>query len=147
MKRTIIELSAVLTLLGVHSALIASAIHNCGSFAPQVELLRTPNGGIQPQTVLDGDDTLHVIYFKGDASGGDVEYVSRGRDRADCSKSIRVNTVPGSAVDIGTVRGPQIALARDGGVYVIWCGTPVNSADSTATMPVFFARLNDSHTA
>ena len=147
MKRTIIELRTVLTLLGVHSALIASAIHNSGSFAPHVEVLRTPNGGIQPQTVLDGDDTLHVIYFKGDASGGDIEYVYRGPNRTEFSKPIRVNTVPGSAVAIGTVRGPQMALGRDGRVYVIWFGAQLKSDDSTATMPVFFARLNDSHTA
>ncbi len=44
---------------------------------PQITLLRTPHGGIQPQTELDRDGVLHMIYFKGDASAGDIEYVER----------------------------------------------------------------------
>jgi hypothetical protein len=144
MKDTTIGIAAVLTLLATHAALIVSAIHDKGSVAPQVLVLRTPNAGIQPQTVLDGDDTLHVIYFKGDASGGDIEYVSSGRNRADFSKPIRVNSLPGSALAIGTVRGPQMAIGRNGRVYVIWFGPQEKGGDSTATSPVFFARLNDS---
>jgi len=141
MKNTVIGLGAVLTLLEMHAALVASRT------APRVVVLRTPNEGLQPQTVLDGNDTLHVIYFKGDASGGDIEYVSRGRNRTDFSRPIRVNSAPGSAVAIGTVRGPQMAVGRTGRVYVIWFGPLAKTGDSTATMPVFFARLNDSGTA
>src|ERR1700676_2862012 len=88
----------------------------------QVTLLRTPHGGIQPQTVLDRDGVLHMIYFKGDASGGDVEYVERRPGAQDFSRPIRVNTEGGSAVAIGTVRGPQIAMGRSGRVYAIWFG-------------------------
>src|SRR5262249_43885903 len=43
-----------------------------------VELLRTPDGGIQPQAVVDAKGTLHLIYFKGDkAEAGDLFYVRR----------------------------------------------------------------------
>ncbi|HET7101466.1 MAG TPA: hypothetical protein VFJ52_09980, partial [Terriglobia bacterium] len=45
--------------------------------APQVKLLRTPDGGIQPQTAVDSRGVLHMIYFSGDASAGDIEYVRR----------------------------------------------------------------------
>jgi hypothetical protein len=39
----------------------------------RVALLRVPNGGIQPQAVVDAKGTLHLIYFKGDdASAGDL---------------------------------------------------------------------------
>src|ERR1700676_4950993 len=89
---------------------------------PQITLVRTPHGGIQPQTVLDRDGVLHMIYFKGDASGGDVEYVERRPGAQDFSRPIRVNSEGGSAVAIGTVRGPQIAMGRSGRVYAIWFG-------------------------
>ncbi|HVH70444.1 MAG TPA: hypothetical protein VNB49_04960 [Candidatus Dormibacteraeota bacterium] len=48
---------------------------------PTIALLRTPHEGIQPQTLLDHRGVLHMIYFKGDASGGDIEYVSRSLTR------------------------------------------------------------------
>jgi hypothetical protein len=32
--------------------------------------LRVPNGGIQPQAVMDAKGTLHFIYIKGDAKQG-----------------------------------------------------------------------------
>lgn len=48
---------------------------------------------------------------------------------------------------IGTVRGPQMAVGRYGRVYVVWLGPQARSGDPTASMPVFFSRLNDSGTA
>lgn len=93
------------------------------------------------------DGVLHMIYFKGDASAGDIEYVRRDPAGKDFSQPIRVNSEPGSAVAIGAVRGPQMAVGRNGRAYVIWFGPQARSGDSTATMPVFFSRLNDSGTA
>jgi len=53
---------------------VAAALHlraeSSSTAIPHITLLRTPDGGIQPQTVLDRDGVLHMIYFKGDASGG-----------------------------------------------------------------------------
>jgi len=113
----------------------------------QVTLLRTPNQGIQPQTVLDRDGVLHMIYVRGDASAGDIEYVRRKVYEKDFSEPIRVNREPDSAVAIGTVRGPQMAIGRRGRVYVIWFGSRAQSGDFSDTMPVFFSRMNDSGTA
>jgi hypothetical protein len=111
---------------------------------PKITLLRTPHEGIQPQTVLDRDGVLHMIYFKGDASAGDIEYVWGKPDGNNFSKPIRVNSEPKSAVAIGTVRGPQMAVGRNGRVYVIWFGSQAHSGDLSDTMPVFFSRLSDS---
>ena len=113
----------------------------------QVTLLRTPHEGIQPQTVLDRDGVLHMIYFNGDASGGDIEYVSRKPNGKDFWEPIRVNSQPGRAIAIGTVRGPQLAVGRNGRVYVIWFGSQAGSGDPSNSMAVFFSRLNDSHAA
>jgi hypothetical protein len=128
----------------------AVSVHAGRANAPgifQVKLLRTPNEGIQPQTVLDRDGVLHMIYVKGDASAGDIEYVSRKVYEKDFSEPIRVNSESDSAVAIGTVRGPQMAIGRRGRVYVIWFGSRAQSGDFSDTMPVFFSRLNDSGTA
>ena len=125
----------------------AVSVHADRANAPgifQVKLLRTPNEGIQPQTVLDRDGVLHMIYVKGDASAGDIEYVSRKVYEKDFSEPIRVNSESDSAVAIGTVRGPQIALGRNGRVYVIWFGSRERSGNAPDTMPVFFSRLNNS---
>src|SRR6267143_2717418 len=114
---------------------------------PTITLLRTPQEGIQPQTMLDRKGVLHMIYFKGDASAGDIEYVLGKPDGKNFSKPIRVNSDSSSAVAIGTVRGPQMAVGRNGSVYVIWFGARAQFGDPTNTMPVFFSRLNDSRNA
>ncbi|HET7215135.1 MAG TPA: hypothetical protein VFL79_16215, partial [Terriglobia bacterium] len=90
---------------------------------PQVKLLRTPAGGIQPQTALDSRGVLNMIYFTGDASEGNIEYVRRSPGAKAFSKPIRVNSQPGSALAVGTVRGPQMAVGRNGQVYVVWVGS------------------------
>ncbi|HQR41294.1 MAG TPA: sialidase family protein [Gemmatales bacterium] len=85
-------------------------------------LQRTPNGGIQPQAVVDAQQTIHLIYFKGEAKAGDLYYVSRKTGETEFSKPIKVNSRPASAVAIGTVRGGQLALGKKGRVHVAWNG-------------------------
>src|SRR5437762_10013328 len=75
-----------------------------------VHLIRTPDGGIQPQAVVDPHGTVHLVYLKGDPGGCDVFYVCRRRGQASFSQPIRVNSQPGSAIAIGPVRGAQLAV-------------------------------------
>src|SRR6266699_4829211 len=145
MRLTGITIGVGLTLLG--TAIAFHTIRASAPSVPKVTLLRTPNQGIQPQTVLDANGVLHMIYFKGDVSAGDIEYVRTDPSGRSFSEPIRVNSEPGSAVAIGTVRGPQLSVGRNARAYVIWFGPEAKSGDPTATMPVFFARLNDSGTA
>ncbi|MGH9395610.1 MAG: sialidase family protein [Terriglobia bacterium] len=115
---------------------------------PQVTLMRTPHDGIQPQALLDRRGVLHMIYFKGNPSAGDIEYVRRDPGAKDFSAPIRVNSQPGSAVAIGTVRGPQMALGRGGRICVIWFGSGQAKPRGLAGMtPVLFSHLDDSGTA
>ena len=37
-----------------------------------VTLMRTPDGGIQPQVAVDRKGALHLIYFKDDPAAGDI---------------------------------------------------------------------------
>ena len=137
----------VAALIPVGAAIAVVSTRGTAPAAQTVNLLRTPNNGIQPQTVLGRDGVLHMIYFKGDASAGEIEYVRRRAGGKDFSQPIRVNSQPASAVAIGAVRGPQIAVGRNGRVYVIWFGPQARSGERTDSMPVFFSRLNDSGTA
>ena len=66
----------------------------------KVSLLRVPNGGIQPQAMVDRKGTVHLIYFSGDPRAGDIFYV-RSVAGETFSAPIRVNSRPGSAIAIG----------------------------------------------
>jgi hypothetical protein len=117
------------------------------SFAvPHVELKRVPEGGIQPQTVVGQDGTVQLVYFKGDPSQGDLFY-ARSKDGITFSAPIRVNSVAGTAVAIGNIRGARIAIGRRGRVYVAWNGSRKTGDPAQGRSPMLFTRLNDAGTA
>ena len=91
--------------------------------SPQVELKRVPHDGIQPQVAVDQNGTVHLVYFKGDPSQGDLFY-ARSNDGEKFSDPVRVNSVPGTAIAIGNIRGARIAVGRRGNVYVVWNASP-----------------------
>lgn len=116
--------------------------------ASEVILVRTPNGGIQPQAVVDDKSTLHLIYFAGDPSAGDIFYVRKRPGEAGFSAPIRVNSQPGSGIAIGTIRGAQLAVGRNGRVHVSWMGSKTAQPRGPArATPMLYARLNDEKTA
>jgi hypothetical protein len=87
----------------------------------RVALLRVPDGGLQPRAVVDTAGVVHVTYFGGEPSHGDVFYsrLSNGH----FGPAVRVNTQPDSAIATGNVRGPSLALGRDRRVHVAWMGS------------------------
>jgi hypothetical protein len=128
--------------------LTASLLHAAGS--KKITVVRTPNGGIQPQAAVDAAGVVHLIYYKGDAGGGDVFYVRRETNAENFSKPIQVNSLPGSAIAAGSIRGAQLALGKNGRVHVVWNGGKgakrVTIAGKEAT-PLLYTRLNDAGTA
>ena len=104
-----------------------------------VSLLRLPDGGIQPQLVQEPGGPAHVIYLKGDPSASDIFYTTT-KDGATFTPSIRVNTTPGAAIAVGTIRGPHIALGRNGRVHVAWMG----SSKTAKPAPMLYTRLSES---
>src|SRR5262245_30106236 len=56
----------------------------------KVSVIRTPDGGLQPQTAVDASGTLHLIYFKGDPKAGDIFYARRKAGEMEFSKALRV---------------------------------------------------------
>lgn len=122
-------------------------------FASQVHIARVPDGGIQPDAKLDRNDTVHLVYFAGDPKNGDIFYARSVDWGRTWSKSLRVNSQPGSAVALGAMRGPKIAVGREGRIHVTWNGSsvaqprgPLNPEmpdDSPYNgLPMLYARLN-----
>ncbi len=120
----------------------------CASAADstRVSLVRTPDGGIQPQAAVDRQGVIHLIYYKGDAQNGDIFYVRQQPGQKEFSKPIQVNAHPGSATAAGTIRGAQMALGKNGRVHVAWNGHAPEKG-SYMEAPMLFTRLNDMGTA
>jgi hypothetical protein len=119
-----------------------------------VRLVRVPHGGLQPDVVLDAARTLHLLYFTGQASAGDLMYVRSTDEGATFTPPVRVNSQPGSAIATGTIRGGQLAIGRNGRAHVSWNGSDaarprglVNPASGKAEAPFLYTRSNAEGTA
>ena len=116
----------------------------------RVNVLRTPEGGIQPQAAVDNKGVVHLIYYKGDAGGGDIFYARQEPEQNSFSNPISVNRQPKSAIAAGTIRGAQLAVGKNGRVHVAWNGgkgaSPV-TIDGKEVTPLLYTRLNDAGTA
>src|SRR5579862_4274711 len=107
-------------------------------------IVRTPDGGIQPQAVMDGTGVLHLIYYKGDPGNGDIFYIKQAAGQDRFSEPIRVNSQPGSAIAVGTIRGAQLALGKNNRVHVAWNGSGKATPQSfNKSSPMCYARLDD----
>lgn len=130
---------------------VSTAVTGCGetpvvrAAADRVEIVRVPDGGIQPQAVADAKGVAHLVYLKGDPRASDVYYVRR--QGTSWSTPLRVNSRPGSAVAAGTIRGPQLALGKNGRVHVVWFGSGQSGIQGPeGSAPLLYTRLDDSGT-
>jgi hypothetical protein len=133
------RISAAMALLVV-AAFAVAALPAPGG-APRVDHLAVPDGGIQPQAAIDTRGTIHLIYYKGPSSGGDLFYVRRGARDTAFSAPLRVNSEAGSAIAAGAVRGGRLALGRDGWVHVAWNAAHAVEHDGATITPMWYARL------
>jgi hypothetical protein len=112
--------------------------------APQVRVVRCPEGGVQPQAVVDSSGKVHLIYLKGEDGKSDVFYVASGDGGQNWGKPLRVNSQAGAAIATGTVRGAHLAIGKGDRVHVAWMGSsvalPKGPGDAT---PMLYARLNE----
>ena len=91
--------------------------------APAVEVARIPEGGRMPRAVIDAAGAVHVVYFEGVMSGGDLLHVSRAAEGHGWSGPVRVNSDRRSAVGMGPIDGGQVALDGAGRLHVAWFQT------------------------
>ena len=124
-------------------ALLVLMVAGVAQAQDTVRLSRVPEGGLQPQAVMDGQGILHLVYLKGEPAGCDVFYARRGAGEKAFSASIRVNSEPGSAVALGTVRGAQLAVGPKGRVHVAWNGAAKGEAGKGNGPAMFYTRLNE----
>jgi hypothetical protein len=135
-----------LIVIAMLSLVIPASGRETGS--SRVTRLQAPGGGIQPQAVVDRQGTVHLVYFKGDPAAGGLFYVRRKPREGRFSPPIRVNSQPGSAIAMGTIRGGQIALGKGGRVHVAWNGSgralPKGPGGGS---PMLYTRMNVAGTA
>ena len=147
---------AVLEILAL--AIVSSSLYARIDKGQSVRVVRVPNQGIQPQVAVDNKGIVHMIYFKGDPSQGDVYYVRSKDWGAAFSSPIRVNSEQGTSVAAGTIRGARIALGKNGRVHVAWNGSSKSSIRGPLIpempsnspyngLPMLYTRLNDAGTA
>jgi hypothetical protein len=111
-------------------------------------IVKTPNGGLQPQAVVDADGVVHLVYLHGDPAAAEVFYTRKLPDNTEFSASIPVNSLSGSATALGTVRGAHLAVGASGRIHVAWNGS--SKAEPKAprgSAPMLYARMNDAGTA
>lgn len=110
----------------------------------KVLLSKTPDGGIQPQAIMDDQGALHVLYYKGDPGHGDLYYVRRAPGKHSFLNSIRVNSQGGSAVAAGSIRGGQLAVGKNNRAHVAWNGSgQARPQNPQKGHPMLYTRLND----
>lgn len=111
----------------------------------RVQLMKTPNGGLQPQAVVDRSGVVHLIYLYGDPAAADIAYVRKGRQDKEFSAPCRVNSGRGSAIAIGTVRGAHLALGKSDRIHVAWNGSSkAETKGPRGSAPMLYTRMSDS---
>jgi hypothetical protein len=100
----------------------------------RVTVQRVPNGGIQPEVARDDKGVVHLLYFAGEPGHGDLFYARWADGDATFCTPLRVNSEPGTAVAIGSIRGGRIAVGRAGLVHVAWNGPGPQA-------PMLYARM------
>jgi len=112
------------------------------SGASAVDILRLPDGALQPQAVSEPGGTIHLAWLQGDPKAADVFLWTLPGGRTNGPPPVQINRIPGSAVAIGTIRGVQMVLGREGWVHLVWNGSS-SSAPAAGATPLWYARHRD----
>jgi len=117
-------------------------ICSVGEAQSKVEILKTPNDGVQPKVRVDQSGQVHLLYFKGSPEAGDLFYVKKSRD-GKFADPIKVNSISGSAVSVGTIRGAQFTLGANNTIHVVWNGSMKTRSDSNSAPAMYYSRINE----
>ena len=129
-----------------HLLLLCLAACSCiAGQESKVNTLRVPDGGLQPQIAVDGKGAVHMLYYKGDASHGDIFYVRSDDGGQTFAKPIQVNSQAGSAIAMGNIRGATLALGKSGRVHAAWNGSgDAAPKGPQGQNPMLYTRMDDS---
>ena len=109
--------------------------------ATDVKLERVPENGVQPQVAVQTDGTVHLVYLTGQPGGADIRYTRRAAAASEWAKPVTVNSIPKTAVAVGTIRGAQLALGQGGRVHVVWNGAALKGDHAHA--PLYYTRMEN----
>ena len=102
------NLCRILTILVAFSLASPSSARE-NEVPASVRTMRLPEGGIQPQVVVDENDVIHMIYFLGHPRAGNVFYIASTNGGQSFSDPIRVNSQKDS-----TTIGAHLAIGKNG---------------------------------
>lgn len=122
-----------LLLLGVCIGVSRAPAESSGN----VTLVSLPENGIQPRVLTGEDGLARIVYFQGQAGGGDLLFVEKRPEKEAFTDPVRINSTPGSAVATGTIRGAQIAMGGGARTHVIWNGAMKAKGDRP---PLYYTR-------
>jgi len=109
--------------------------------APRAVAERVPEDGVQPRVAVGPDGSVHLAYLRGDPKAADVVVRHRPSGARAWSAPVTVNSRPGSAVTIGSVRGAQLAVGRGNRLHVVWNGSRNAEPKAREGDPVLYAAL------
>lgn len=124
------------------AALSTASFSAAPAATPAVRLQRLPDGAVQPRVAVDARGIVHLTYFIGELAHGDVFY-SRIDAKGALAAPVQVNSVSGSAIAVGSVRGPSLAVSR-GRVHVVWMGSDRPAQDEG--VPMFYTQTTQGGT-
>lgn len=119
-------------------SLISTSIAKAGAESSP-NIVETPNEGIQPKVSVDASGQVHLLYYVGDPAGGDLYYIRKGHD-GEFSEATRVNSIPGSAMSMGTIRGAQFTVGKEGSVHVVWNGSTESEEAESPHLVMYYTR-------
>jgi hypothetical protein len=106
----------------VAATMLAALLLTASPALAEVKYVRVPERGLQPQAVS-RDGVVHLIYLIGDPGKSDIRYSRSTDDGKTWSPPIAVNDAQSRGIAAGTVRGPHLAMGRDGMLHVAWMGS------------------------
>jgi hypothetical protein len=97
---------------------------------PDISLVRVPNGGIQPEAIIDRGGTLHLLYYLGDPIHGDLFYVASHNSGAQRAR-MRAAKRDSNSLDLPAVRAAPCPFCASSSIT--WSSPlRVNSQPGTA---------------
>lgn len=108
---------------------------------PRAVVERVPDSGLQPRVATDASGGVHLAYLRGDPKASDVVVRHRPPGATGWGDATVVNSTPGSAIAVGSVRGVQLAAGRGGRLHFAWNGSQKAGSKDGVGTPLLYASL------